>query len=79
MLKYNQEVYVARLINVVVSFVYYVSVLTGMWCLRNAISNRDGHLSKIYWSQARKWFLLEQDLFFGQITFGMIFLLVAYT
>lgn len=59
--------------------IYIVNLALAMWTLRNAISDRDGQFSDIYWSQIRRWFLIEQNLFCGQITAGSIFLMVAYT
>ena len=35
-------------------------------------------LTEVYWTQLRRWFVLEQHLFFGHITSGIIFLALSY-
>ena len=61
------------------SIFYFMPLLGGMWALRNAISRENGDAGLVYWSQVRRWLLLEQNILFGQISTGIGFLLFAYS
>ena len=58
-LKSHQEYIVSKNLMLIVAVSYFAPILAAMWVLRNVISEKDGALSGIYWSQVRRWFLLE--------------------
>ena len=76
-LKGRQQYMIAKYLMLIVFICYFLPMLSAMWVLRNIISIKNGKLSEIYWSQVRRWFLIEQNILFGQITSGIFFLFIA--
>ena len=76
-LKGRQQYSLSKHLMLVVGICYFLPMLAAMWVLRNVISMKNGKLSEVYWSQVRRWFLIEQNILFGQITSGIIFLFIA--
>ena len=76
--KNRQEFIASKYFMLIVGISYFMPMLAAMWVLRNIISMHDAVLSAVYWSQVRRWLLLEQNIFCGQITAGILFLFIAY-
>jgi len=51
----------------------------GVWQIRNIIADNNGDAGQVYWTQVRKYMMMEQYILFGEITAGVLFLGMAYT
>ena len=48
-----------------------------MWTLRNVISTNEKY-DDVYWTQVRRWFVIEQLMLFGCLVSGLVFLILSY-
>ena len=58
-LKTRDEYILSKNLMLFVAFFYFMPILAAMWVLRNVISDKQGKLGDVYWSQVRRWLLLE--------------------
>lgn len=58
-LKTRDEYIFSKNLMLFVAFFYFMPILAAMWVLRNVISDKQGKVADVYWSQVRRWLLLE--------------------